>query len=69
MASWEDQLGSNGSVTTKFSQLDVNAPEFIPGQPFYYKPEGVISCNTDSEPSTETVKLINVLEEGKYLNI
>ncbi|CAH8475745.1 unnamed protein product [Schistosoma rodhaini] len=63
MASWEDQLGSNGSVTAKFSQLDVNAPEFIPGQPFYYKPEAVISCNTDSEPSTETVKLINVLEE------
>nr|CAX76106.1 G1 to S phase transition protein [Schistosoma japonicum] len=38
MASWEDQLGTNGPVTSKFSQLDVNAPEFVPGEPFVYKP-------------------------------
>ncbi|CAH8456914.1 unnamed protein product [Schistosoma turkestanicum] len=63
MASWEDQLGSDVPVTTKFSQLDVNAPEFIPGQPYIYKPSDVIPSNAGSELPAQTLESNNTLEE------
>ncbi|VDP96045.1 unnamed protein product [Echinostoma caproni] len=37
MATWEDQAGSDPALLSSFSNLDVNAPEFEPGQPFVFK--------------------------------
>ncbi|CAH8825895.1 unnamed protein product [Trichobilharzia szidati] len=54
MASWEDQLDTNGSVTTKFSQLNVDAPEFIPGQPFIFKPPPIPEVVPSIPPEVET---------------
>ncbi|KAA0186797.1 Eukaryotic peptide chain release factor GTP-binding subunit ERF3A [Fasciolopsis buskii] len=63
MATWEDQAGSDSAFVSSFSNLDVNAPEFIPGQPFVYRsqpaPVALPSSNgdevvVDEAPGPET---------------
>ncbi|THD19275.1 Elongation factor Tu [Fasciola hepatica] len=38
MATWEDQAAVDPALVNTFSNLDINAPEFVPGQPFIFKP-------------------------------
>lgn len=50
MSSWEDQALPTGSVVDKITSLDINAPEFIPGQPYLYKPVNLV-ISTDVPPN------------------
>ncbi|TGZ73682.1 hypothetical protein CRM22_001402 [Opisthorchis felineus] len=49
MNSWEEQLKVDGSVVNSFSNLDINAPEFIPGQPYVIHPKAAQPLVTTSD--------------------
>ncbi|KAG5447509.1 Eukaryotic peptide chain release factor GTP-binding subunit ERF3A [Clonorchis sinensis] len=49
MNSWEEQLKVDSSVVSSFSNLDINAPEFIPGQPYVIHPKAAQPPVTTSD--------------------
>ncbi|OON15289.1 putative translation elongation factor Tu [Opisthorchis viverrini] len=73
MNSWEEQLKVDSSVVTSFSNLDINAPEFIPGQPYVIHPKATqpLVTTTDEDPVAEYPVSGDTVEdpgESEFLN-
>ncbi|KAF5399664.1 Peptide chain release factor subunit 3 [Paragonimus heterotremus] len=47
MSSWEEQVGGTPAVISSFSNLDINAPEFVPGKPYVLKAQPQVDPTPD----------------------